>query len=221
MKLIDIIKKSKCFHANDNVFRGSCSIVGNSGCLLKQDYGSLIDESEQVIRFNGATTNSYEKFVGSKTTMRILNCHYILNIDNESYYNHQKSRFPEMDRFLLYNLKGENLIFKTDPSWKLWQKREILKKVENDNNVFFVSKEFYDLGKKINDGIEPTNGFVGLMLAIKFFNDIKCFGFSFYDGDEPKHYYEKIKCNPKSNHNFDKEKIIFNLLDRNEFIKLF
>ena len=73
----------------------------------------------------------------------------------------------------------------------------------------------------MNDGIEPTNGFVGLMLAIKFFNNIKCFGFSFYDDDKPKHYYERVKCDPKSNHNFDKEKLIFNLLDKNEFIKLF
>ena len=78
-----------------------------------------------------------------------------------------------------------------------------------------------NLGKKINNGIEPTNGFIGLMLALKFFNNIKCFGFSFYDGEDPRHYYEKINCNPKNNHNFEREKIVFNLLNKNEIIKLF
>lgn len=221
MKLIDTIKDTRCLQFKDIQSSGSCSIVGNSGMLLKQNFGHIIDNSDQVIRFNGAKTESYESFVGSKTSIRILNCHYILNIDNLAYYNNQKTRFPSMDRYFLYDLRGENLVFKTDPSWKLWEKREILKKVENNNNVFFISEEFYNLGKKINNGIEPTNGFIGLMLALKLFNNIKCFGFSFYDGEDPEHYYEKINCNPKNNHNFEREKIIFNLLNKNEIIKLF
>ena len=126
-----------------------------------------------------------------------------------------------MDRFFLYSLKGENIVFKTDPSWELWRKKEILNKVEKDNEVSFISQQFYDLGKKINNGSEPTNGFIGLMLGLKFFNEINCFGFSFYDDDSPKHYYETVNCNPKNNHNFDKEKRIFSLLNEAKFIKLF
>lgn len=221
MKLIDAIKSSKAFRSKELSFDGSCSIVGNSGILLNSQFGNLIDQSDYVMRFNGAKTDSFVESVGQKTNIRILNCHYILNIDSKSYYNHQKNRFPEMDRFFLHSLKGENLIFKTDPSWELWRKKEILKKVENDNEIFFISKEFYELGKKINNGSEPTNGFTGLMLGLKFFNDIKCFGFSFYDDDAPKHYYETLNCDPKNNHNFNKEKKIFNLLNDAKFIKLF
>jgi len=219
MKLISTIKQTRALEFYKPEYSGSCSLVGNSGILLKEHFGSLIDSSDMTIRFNGAKIKGFQKNVGTKTNIRILNCHYIKNIDSISYYNHQKSRFPEMDRFFLYNLEGEDLIFKTDPSWKLWEKKEIIKNVERKNNVYFISEEFYNLGKKINDGKEATNGFIGLMLSIKYFTDVRCFGFSFYEDQGKKHYYEKINCNPKNNHNFDKEKKVFSLLSDNKIIQ--
>lgn len=212
MKLIEVIKKCNAFEFNNLKYSGTCSLVGNSGILLNDKFGSLIDSSDNVIRFNGAKIKNFEHSTGKKTTMRILNCHYILNIDSMSYYKHQKSRFPEMERYFLYDLEGEDLIFKTDPAWKLWQKTKILDKVKQKNNVYFISEEFYNLGKKINNNKEATNGFIGLMLAIKFFKQIKCFGFSFYNEANEKHYYEKVNCNPINNHDFTKEEKIFSLL---------
>jgi hypothetical protein len=222
MKLIDAIRERDFFEFNDLNIQGSCSIVGNSGAILKNEFGSKIDSNDFTIRFNGARTDSYEKSVGNQTDFRILNCHYILNVDNESYFKHQQSRFPEMDRFFLYNLYGENIIFKTDPSWRLWDKKEILKKVlKNNNKIYFVSSEIYNLGKRINGGNEPTNGFIGLMFGLKYFDKIDCFGFSFYEGSSKEHYYEEINCDPKGNHNFEREKKVFTLLDKNNIIKMF
>ncbi|POO01273.1 Glycosyltransferase [Trema orientale] len=51
----------------------SCAVVGNSGILLKSDYGQLIDSHEVVIRLNNARTESYEAKVGSKTSISFVN----------------------------------------------------------------------------------------------------------------------------------------------------
>ncbi|KAF5727525.1 putative sialyltransferase [Tripterygium wilfordii] len=56
----------------------SCAVVGNSGILLKKEYGRLIDSHEVVIRINNAKTENFERNVGSKTSISFVNSH-ILN----------------------------------------------------------------------------------------------------------------------------------------------
>ncbi|XP_070033681.1 beta-1,6-galactosyltransferase GALT29A isoform X3 [Nicotiana tomentosiformis] len=51
----------------------SCAVVGNSGILLKSQYGELIDSHEAVIRLNNARTGGFEGRVGSKTTLSFVN----------------------------------------------------------------------------------------------------------------------------------------------------
>jgi hypothetical protein len=51
----------------------SCAVVGNSGILLKSDYGELIDSHEVVIRLNNARTGGFERNVGWKTNVSFVN----------------------------------------------------------------------------------------------------------------------------------------------------
>ncbi|KAG7947579.1 hypothetical protein I3843_14G102200 [Carya illinoinensis] len=51
----------------------SCAVVGNSGILLKSDYGDLIDSHEVVIRLNNARIKGFERDVGSKTNISFVN----------------------------------------------------------------------------------------------------------------------------------------------------
>lgn len=51
----------------------SCAVVGNSGILLKTEYGDLIDSHDFVIRLNNARTNGFQKHVGSKTSISFVN----------------------------------------------------------------------------------------------------------------------------------------------------
>lgn len=220
MKLINKIKETSFLLSGKITPGTSCSIVGNSGMLLSSDFGHAIDRNDDTIRFNNAAVKNYETKVGTDTSYRLLNCHYILNIDSEAYFNHQKSRFPDQDRYLLYKFKNENLIFKTDPSWELWRKKDILKKVEQENNVFFIHHDFYNLGKKLNNNQEATNGFMGLLFALKCYKKIDCFGFSFYNPEIKKHYYDDVKTDPRNNHNFDLEEKWFSLLEKNNIIKI-
>ncbi|CAI9105609.1 OLC1v1004571C1 [Oldenlandia corymbosa var. corymbosa] len=55
----------------------SCAVVGNSGILLKSEYGVLIDSHEAVIRLNNARISSFEANVGKKTTISFVNSHIL------------------------------------------------------------------------------------------------------------------------------------------------
>jgi len=48
------------------------AIIGNSGSILKRNYGSLIDNYDKVIRFNIAPIKDYENQVGSKRGFRFI-----------------------------------------------------------------------------------------------------------------------------------------------------
>ena len=50
-----------------------CAIIGNSGHLLKSKWGAEIDKNDVVMRINQAPTKGYEKYVGKRTTHRLLN----------------------------------------------------------------------------------------------------------------------------------------------------
>ena len=52
---------------------GTCAIVGNAGHLMTKPYGKYIDAHDVVVRFNILPTTGFEKHVGTKTTLRVLN----------------------------------------------------------------------------------------------------------------------------------------------------
>ncbi|XP_077227167.1 sialyltransferase-like protein 2 isoform X2 [Tasmannia lanceolata] len=52
---------------------GRCAVIGNSGDLLKTNFGEEIDGYDAVVRENGAPIQNYTKYVGRKSTFRLLN----------------------------------------------------------------------------------------------------------------------------------------------------
>ena len=51
----------------------SCAVVGNGGGLRLMNLGRTIDSHDVVLRLNQAPTSAYRRFVGMKTTFRLLN----------------------------------------------------------------------------------------------------------------------------------------------------
>ena len=87
------------------VLSSNIAIVGSSGNLSSSDYGQEIDEFDDVIRFNRAPTSGFEKDVGSKTTLRIVNNHVFNNndISKEGYTNQPKD--------FVRNLRNTRILF--------------------------------------------------------------------------------------------------------------
>ncbi|KAL1812627.1 hypothetical protein ACET3Z_022692 [Daucus carota] len=50
-----------------------CAVIGNSGDLLKTQFGDEIDSYDAVLRENGAPIQNFTEFVGEKSTFRLLN----------------------------------------------------------------------------------------------------------------------------------------------------
>ncbi|KAL9228568.1 hypothetical protein vseg_004132 [Gypsophila vaccaria] len=78
-ELLDQVKLPIDVHNNNSGGTGSkgkyssCAVVGNSGILLNKEYGPLIDAHEAVIRLKNARIESFQKNVGSKTSMSFMN----------------------------------------------------------------------------------------------------------------------------------------------------
>jgi hypothetical protein len=60
---------------------GDVAVVGSSKDIIGKNYGNNIDSFSNVVRFNRAPILGYEKDVGSKETLRVVNSHVFRSID--------------------------------------------------------------------------------------------------------------------------------------------
>ncbi|XP_078118301.1 beta-galactoside alpha-2,6-sialyltransferase 2-like [Sander vitreus] len=63
---------------DQNSFK-TCAVVTSAGAILRSGLGKEIDTHDAVLRFNAAPTEGYERDVGNKTTIRIINSQILAN----------------------------------------------------------------------------------------------------------------------------------------------
>lgn len=197
------------------------AVVGNSPILLKQNYGDIIDQHDCVIRFNLAKTENFEKFVGSKTTVRFCNQHPVMSNLSEKNYKEQKETFPDFDRNAMLGWKNQLIIFKYCKNYLEGTDLEKLL-LKNNNKIDFIEKNDSNLNMLAQlTKTEPTMGLLGTVWAISRFRDVNCFGFGFGSSeDESYHYFEK-HIPYKSCHNSNIEKNIFEILESEGKINIY
>ena len=174
----------------------SVAVVGSSGNLLNKEAGEEIDSHDIVIRFNQARVEGYEKYVGSRTDIRILNTHTFLGKTGND-------RFPKNDPQFTTKLDGELLIVNRPVPY------ESIKQRSPNCEVQFISDQFWNHCRAVLENRkDPSIGFLGVFLASHTSTEVDVYGFDQNNSTDKKHYWEDVRAMGK-HHDFSLEKAVF------------
>ena len=192
-----------------------CAVISNSPLLLEKNYGELIDRYDVVIRCNRTQINGYEKNVGTKTDIRIINFHFskmMIDPIGCSKDSHYIEKYSEWTNKQVQNCIDDEVIILKD--CYLIPKDSIRTKI--DNEVYDI-REFIPYVQFTN-GKSLSAGGYAILLALKLFESVDCFCFDFFKTNM-NHYFEKInnwegyKC-----HDFSAEEQYLQSLENVNFI---
>lgn len=186
------------------------AIVGSSDRLLKKELGSKIDIFDNVIRFNRAPVDGYETFVGSKTYLRVVNQHVMINnpINNKLW-------------------KGQSQYFvKNLRNCKILHYGMEISQSEIKNNVHESNQVFIFKAKSENAPLNPPNSSDRFSIGVGFINLCVISGiiphiFGFDIEDRYRGHYWEYKPEPSKSHNILKEKEFLKDLEKNGKIILY
>lgn len=157
----------------------TCAVVMSAGAILNSSLGEEIDSHDAVLRFNSAPTRGYEKDVGNKTTMRIINSQILTNP------NHH---------FMDSSLYKDVILVAWDPApysadLNLWYKKPdynlftpyIQHRQKNPSQPFYIlhPKFIWQLWDIIQENTKekiqpnpPSSGFIGILIMMSMCREV-------------------------------------------------
>ncbi|XP_054483334.1 beta-galactoside alpha-2,6-sialyltransferase 2-like [Anoplopoma fimbria] len=177
----------------------SCAVVMSAGGVLDSSLGREIDSHDAVLRFNAAPTRGFERDVGNKTTIRIINSQIValpkhkfsssslyqdvtlLVWDPASYSANLTQWFqkPDFDLFSAYvrrrRLRPEQPFYILHPDfiWGLWD-------LIQDNTQDQIQPN------------PPSSGFIGILLMMSLCREVSVYEFiPSLRRSDLCHYYER------------------------------
>lgn len=192
----------------------SCAVVGNSGILLRSDYGEMIDSHEAVIRLNNARLDRFEHNVGSKTSISFINsnilhlcarregcfCHpYGVNVPMIMYIC-QPLHFLD---YALCNSSHKAPLLITDPRFDMLCARIV--KYYSLKRFVEVLKKPVDEWSSAHDGamFHYSSGMQAVMLALGICDKVSIFGFG--KSASAKHHYHTTQKAELPLHDYEAE----------------
>ncbi|GFQ06084.1 cmp-n-acetylneuraminate-beta-galactosamide-alpha-2 3-sialyltransferase 1 [Phtheirospermum japonicum] len=192
----------------------SCAVVGNSGILLKSDYGKMIDGHETVIRLNNARTRGFERSVGSKTNVSFVNsnilhlcarrqgcfCHpYGENVPIVMYLCQPVHFFD----YLVCNSSHKAPLIVTDPRFDVLCAR-IVKYYSLRRFVETTGKDVGEWGPAHEGAnFHYSSGMQAVMLALGVCENVSVFGFG--KSSLARHHYHTNQKAELSLHDYEAE----------------
>lgn len=176
-------------------------IVGNSPNVLKNEYGSLIDSYDIVIRINKCVTKNYEKYIGSKTDI------WATTHNSKKWYG---------EDYIPDNYENITQIWKRTPKTTLSSLPKYLQSIPNlqmFKSNFYSSKENKKVKTYIDESefiSEPCTGLLTILTATTFYKNVSIYGFSFFNESNNliRDYYafNKHSINETELKHYEKEK---------------
>lgn len=78
-RLVPKVPLEKLYRGKDGRSLKRCAVVMSAAAILRSGLGREIDSHDAVLRFNSAPTEGFERDVGSKTTIRVINSQILAN----------------------------------------------------------------------------------------------------------------------------------------------
>ena len=177
-------------NCEDFKWADSISVVGNSGILKNRNDASAIDSNDHVMRFNHALVENFEEICGSKTNFRFINEHS-LNHSDDNLMQELNDFFPATKKDYVDDFSNLNVIIKFHGETPTTNCQHKIDRICKKNNVATVSPKLFRFCSSIL-GRSPSAGFLGIMVALKYYSKVECFGFNFNQNvGVDKHYFEK------------------------------
>ena len=171
--IMEVLPEDDPFHGR--VFN-TCSLVGSSGSLLYFENGPIIDQSDLVIRFNHAPIKMYEKFVGSRTDLRISNGEHLgfNEKPNEKTLHHLRSK-SFLTRVMLYE--------------KHFGKKKL---------PYLVHPGFTEYVANASLPYIASSGYFAILMAMEVCSNVHLYGFhsSFNQGSRHHYFNNEVPANP-------------------------
>ncbi|XP_027804725.2 beta-galactoside alpha-2,6-sialyltransferase 2 [Marmota flaviventris] len=157
----------------------SCAVVMSAGAILNSSLGEEIDSHDAVLRFNSAPTRGYERDVGNKTTVRIINSQILTNPSHN---------------FIDSSLYKDVILVAWDPApysanLNLWYKKPdynlftpyIQHRQRNPTQPFYIlhPKFIWQLWDIIQENTKekiqpnpPSSGFIGILIMMSMCREV-------------------------------------------------
>lgn len=165
------------------------AIIGSSGALKNNTYGKEIDLHDDVVRFNRAPTENFEKFVGSKTTIRVANAHVFSNQSIE------KKDWPKHDAKFIKKLKNTKVIYCAPALFdNVWDNRYKKKYIDVTIKSFYlqlnkVKSEQIRYNFHKSDNLTVGVAFIFICFLSNIIPDV--YGFDININRKVDHYFSK------------------------------
>ena len=160
-------------------------IIGNSPTILNDEFGSLIDSFDIVIRINRCLTKGFEKYIGSKTDIWATTKNYSAGKGRKfgyketfipDQYNEIKEIWKRAPATELENLPSRK------PIYVMYKNDQFRKNIKGPlahwQDAFDINKSTFKCKKLGNH--ELDTGLLTMLTAELFYSDITIHGFSFY-----------------------------------------
>ncbi len=200
---------------NNRELYKTCAVVGAAPTIMNSEWGEDIDKHECVIRCNRSAVAGYEKNVGSRTDIRVINCHISCTLANP---NHNKEVLEE--KFEKWStISCSDVIGPTETIFLKDNFPQELQGVDSlrTNEIYRVPDWILQYTSSL--GVPSlTSGFCAIMIASRLSESVNCYGFDFFKNNDYNHYYENVNQTDHC-HGIDREVSVINQLSNVKFIR--
>ena len=190
-------------------------LVGSSGDIIGENKGEFINSFPVIIRMNDARTIGFEKDVGNRTTIRIVNFKAIENVLKSSFLKEFLTT-----EYLILSTNNQQDIYKLLPLKQIFPRIKLYiftqKAIEHNDLIF---EKYTGVSRRMT-GTWLTTGWFALFFMIHYIQDKNIIGFGGEKEKSSYHYYNNPKTKQKNyyiqnekspqGHRFITEKMVFN-----------